>query len=92
MLYEGGGDMSKGGFFVHLRDQFGRCQWAFATAQVKGSVLNLQVIPNGPEQLCWRPNCSHGPDKGQWHYGPDQCNMDSQQIKEHDRKSIESIK
>ncbi len=84
--YDGGGDMAVGGFFVHLRDQFGRCQWAVVTAQHPDKRLNLKVIPNDPDQMVWRPKCAHGAGHGEWHF-EDQCKMTTAQIREDDEKA-----
>lgn len=89
--YDGGGNMKLGGFFVHLRDQFGRCQWAFVTAQTKGQNLNLKVMPNDPDHSLWRPNCCHGAGKGEWHH-PDQCAMTTKQMRDDELKAVEPAK
>ena len=89
--YDGGGDMKAGGFFVHLRDGFGRCQWAFVTARISGQDLNLKVIPNDPDHTLWRPCCKHGADKHQWHH-PDQCQMTSAEIREDEEKALAGVR
>ncbi len=88
--YDGGGNIRKGGFFVHYRDDFGRCVWAFVTSAHAGKALNLKEIPNSPDPMMWRPNVKHGTAKGQWHF-PDQCEMTDDQMKEDEdlAKSVE---
>lgn len=79
--YDVGGNVRKGGFFVHYRDDFGRCVWAFVTAAHSGQRLNLKEVPNSPDPLMWRPGARHGAGKGCWHF-PDQCDMTDAQIRE----------
>jgi len=83
--YEHTGDLKKGGYFVHYRDDFRRCSWAFVTASVSGPLVNLQVITNGPEQMIWKPRTIHGSGKCQWHW-PDQCAMSDDEIKADEAK------
>ena len=89
--YDGGGDMTKGGFYVHYRDAFGRCEWAFVTAKTAGTHLNLKVMPNDPDHSLWRPDTPHGAGKGEWHH-PDQCHMTTIQMNEDEQKALGMVK
>ncbi len=89
--YEGGGEIGKGGFFVHYRDTYNRCEWAFVTAAHKGGLLNLKVLPNDPDQTLWKPRTEHGTCKGEWHH-PDQCSMTAQQMREDEQRVLAASK
>lgn len=90
--YDGGGDVRRGGFFVHFRDLFGRCEWALVTAaHPKDQALNLKVMPNDPDHSLWKPACKHGAAKGEWHH-PDQCAMTTQQMREDEQKALGAVK
>ena len=88
--YNGGGSINKGGFFVHYRDDFSRCVWAFVTAAGPGQCLNLKEVPNSPDPIMWRPGVSHGAGKGQWHF-PDQCGMTDSQIREDEAAAVSPV-
>lgn len=77
------------GIMVHYKDDFRRCCLGVVTQQVDGGRLNIQMIPNGPEQLQWRPSIAHGAGKQTWHW-QNQCGMTDAEIKADDMAEVVS--
>ena len=78
---DGGGRLAGGGWFAHVRDQFGECQWAFCVSRARGETMDFKVLAAGTDQAIWRPSCSQGSGRGQWHH-PDQCHMTDAELRQ----------
>jgi hypothetical protein len=78
---DGKGRLAGGGWFAHVRDQFGGCQWAFCISRAHGSAMDFKVLAAGTDQAVWRPHCSHGAGSGQWHH-PGQCQMTDAELRQ----------
>jgi hypothetical protein len=62
----------RGGWFCHVRDESGNCQWAHCVRQANGDSLIFNVFPEDSDQIISKSDCLYGAGRGEWHY-PGQC-------------------
>jgi hypothetical protein len=74
---KGGG--KRRGWFCHVRDASGRCQWAYCVRQGKGATMIFKVFPDDSDQVFLKSDCLHGAGRDEWHY-PGQCRLSEREI------------
>ena len=65
---------SGGGWFCHVRDESGSCQWAYCVRRARGMTMTFKVFPDDSDQILLRSDCRYGAGRGEWHH-PGQCRL-----------------